>query len=439
MINGYNIRKINGEEILCLYLDLSSEFANLDSKKNKNLKSEIKKYIKKNKINFKGVKVALVIGGFLVGTVMLNSIKQPDDNFNNKNNIVAIMNEVHDNITSNNTLQEDETKEENVVLQDSDVNVDDKVNNVDNNTTNQINKEEINSNNNNVVKENNNKVEVKKEEDIVKEEVIDNNIYVNVRRNNGNIEKYELEEYIIGVVGAEMPASFNKEALKAQSVVARTYALKSIKNNKQLTSDNNTQNFKDNNELKKMWGSSYNTYYNKIKSAVLETKGLYLSYNNDYVDAVYHSTSNGNTEDAVYVWGNSVPYLKSVSSEYDNTNKNYNSSITLTYNEISNKLKNSIDSNTKFNIISRTSGNRVKEIEINGTTYSGVEFRKLLNLRSADFSIENNGANVVISTNGYGHGVGMSQYGANGMANNGSSYTDILLHYYTGVSIKNIY
>lgn len=438
MINGYNIRKINGEEVLCLYLDLSSEFANLDSKKNKNLKNEIKKYIKKNKINFKGVKVALVIGGFLVGTVMLNNIKQPDNNFNNNNSIVAIMNEEHDDITSNNTLQEYETKEQNVVLQDSDVDVDNKVNNVENNITNQINKEEIN-NNNNVVKENNNKVEVKKEEDIVKEEVIDNNIYVNVRRNNGNIEKYELEEYIIGVVGAEMPASFNKEALKAQSVVARTHALKSIKNDKQLTSNNSTQNFKDNNELKKMWGSSYNTYYNKIKSAVLETKGLYLSYNNDYVDAVYHSTSNGNTEDAVYVWGNSVPYLKSVSSEYDNTNKNYSSTITLTYNEISNKLKNSIDSNTKFNIISRTSGNRVKEIEINGTTYSGVEFRKLLSLRSADFSIENNGANVVISTNGYGHGVGMSQYGANGMANNGSSYRDILLHYYTGVSIKNIY
>lgn len=431
MINGYNIRKINGEEVLCLYLDLSSEFADLDSKKNKNLKKEIKKYIKKNKINFKGVKVALVIGGFLVGTIMLNNIKQPDNNFNNNNSIVAIMNEEHDDITSNNTLQEDENKEEDVVVQDSDVNV-------ENNAANQINKEEV-KNYNNVVKKSNNKVEVKKEEDIVKEEVIDNNIYVNVRRNNGNIEKYELEEYIIGVVGAEMPASFNKEALKAQSVVARTYALKSIKSNKQLTSDNSTQNFKDNNELKKMWGINYNTYYNKIKSAVLETKGLYLSYNNDYVDAVYHSTSNGNTEDAVYVWGNSVPYLKSVSSEYDNTNKNYNSTITLTYNEISNKLKNSIDSNTKFNIISRTSGNRVKEIEINGTTYSGVEFRKLLNLRSADFSIENNGANVVISTNGYGHGVGMSQYGANGMANNGSSYRDILLHYYTGVSIKNIY
>lgn len=424
--------------MLCLYLDLSSEFANLDPKKNRNIKKNIEKYIKKNKINFKGVKVALIIGGFLVGTIMLNNKKQLDNSFNNKSSIVAIMNEEHDNIIDNNTLQEDETKEENVVLQDSDDNIDNKVNNVENNTINQINKEDI-KNYNNVVKESSNKVEVKKEEDIVKEEVIDNNIYVNVRRNNGNIEKYELEEYIIGVVSAEMPASFNKEALKAQSVVARTYALKSIKSNKQLTSDNSTQNFKDNNELKKMWEINYNTYYNKIKSAVLETKGLYLSYNNDYVDAVYHSTSNGNTEDAVYVWGNSVPYLKSVSSEYDNTNKNYNSTITLTYNEISNKLKNSIDSNTKFNIISRTSGNRVKEIEINGTTYSGVEFRKLLNLRSADFSIENNGANVVISTNGYGHGVGMSQYGANGMANNGSSYRDILLHYYTGVSIKNIY
>ena len=140
MINGYNIRKINGEEVLCLYLDLSSEFANLDSKKNKNLKKEIKKYIKKNKINFKGVKVALIIGGFLVGTVMLNSIKQPDDNFNNKNSIVAIMNEEHENIIDNNTLQEDENKEENVVLQDSDDNIDNKVNNLENNTTNQINK-----------------------------------------------------------------------------------------------------------------------------------------------------------------------------------------------------------------------------------------------------------------------------------------------------------
>ena len=435
MINGYNIRNINGEEVLCLYLDLYSEFANLNSQENKSIKKIIKKYIKKNRINFKGVKVALIIGGFLVGTVMLNNIKQPDNSFNNKSSIVAIMNEEQDNLDNNSIEQENENKKKNIV-QDSDDTINSQIDNVEKNN-NQINKYEIK--NNDSVKESTKKVEVKKEEDILKEEVIDNNIYVNVRRNNGNIEKYELEEYIIGVVGAEMPASFNKEALKAQSVVARTYALKSIKNNKLLTSDNSTQNFKDNNELKQMWGSSYNTYYNKIKSAVLDTKGLYLSYNNDYVDAVYHSTSNGNTEDAVYVWGNSVPYLKSVSSEYDNTNQNYNNTITLTYNEISNKLKNSIDNNTKFNIISRTSSNRVKEIEINGKTYSGVEFRKLLNLRSADFSIENNGANVVISTNGYGHGVGMSQYGANGMANNGGNYRDILLHYYTGVSIKNIY
>ena len=350
MINGYNIRNINGEEVLCLYLDLYSEFANLNSQENKSIKKIIKKYIKKNRINFKGVKVALIIGGFLVGTVMLNNIKQPDNSFNNKSSIVAIMNEEQDNLDNNSIEQENENKKKNIV-QDSDDTINSQIDNVEKNN-NQVNKYEIK--NNDSVKESTKKVEVKKEEDILKEEVIDNNIYVNVRRNNGNIEKYELEEYIIGVVGAEMPASFNKEALKVQSVVARTYALKSIKNNKQLTSNNSTQNFKDNNELKQMWGSSYNTYYNKIKSAVLDTKGLYLSYNNDYVDAVYHSTSNGNTEDAVYVWGNSVPYLKSVSSEYDNTNQNYNNTI-------------------------------------------------------------------------------------NGMANNGGNYRDILLHYYTGVSIKNIY
>ena len=235
-----------------------------------------------------------------------------------------------------------------------------------------------------------------------------------------------------------MPASFNMEALKAQSIVARTYAVNTINKNKRLTDNNSTQNYKSNDELRSMWGSNFNTYYEKVKNAVNSTKGMYLTYNGEIIDAVYHSTSNGYTEDSIYVWGNSKPYLKSVSSIYDNTNKNYLYTLYLSYEDISNKLKNSVDINTEFNILEKSSSGRVVNVEINGITYSGINIRSLLGLRSTDFNIEKTDTGINFITRGYGHGVGMSQYGANGMANHGSNYRDILLHYYTGVSISSL-
>lgn len=415
MINGYNLRKINGKKVLCLYLDMSCEFANLNNK-NKALKKKIRKYIKDNNINFSGGMVMLLVGGFLVGNIYFNEIKNKDTKIST-NSIVEIMDLESSSENVNETNVEVNKNNEELSI-------------VDNSSSETINKEEV-------AKEQV-KVEVKKQEDVVsdKSDNNTNNEIVSVRRKDGSIINLDLEEYVIGVVGAEMPASFNIEALKAQAVVARTYALKRIKNNQVLTDDNSTQNYKDNNQLKSMWGSSYNTYYNKVKDAVYSTRGKSIVYNNDYIDALYHSTSNGNTEDALYVWGSSVPYLKSVSSEYDTTNKKFNYEQVFNYDEISNKLNNAISSDTVFNILSKNNGGRVISLEVNGVTYGGVEFRKLLNLRSTDFYIKNTGNEIKISTKGYGHGVGMSQYGANGMANNGYDYISILKHYYSGITIK---
>ncbi len=415
MINGYNLRKINGKKVLCLYLDMSCEFANLNNK-NKSLKKKIRKYIKDNKINFSSGMVMLLVGGFLVGNIYFNDIKNKDTKIST-NSIVEIMDLESSSENANETNVEVNKNNEELSI-------------VDNSSSETIKKEEV-------AKEQV-KVDVKKQEGILsdKSDNNTNNEIVIVRRKDGSIINLDLEEYGIGVVGAEMPASFNIEALKAQAVVARTYALKRIKNNQVLTDDNSTQNYKDNNQLKSMWGSSYNTYYNKVKDAVYSTRGKSIVYNNDYIDALYHSTSNGNTEDALYVWGSSVPYLKSVSSEYDTTNKKFNYEQVFNYDEISNKLNNAISSDTVFNILSKNNGGRVISLEVNGVTYGGVEFRKLLNLRSTDFYITNTGNEIKISTKGYGHGVGMSQYGANGMANNGYDYISILKHYYSGITIK---
>ena len=241
-----------------------------------------------------------------------------------------------------------------------------------------------------------------------------------------------------GVVAAEMPASFSLDALKAQAVLARTYALKAMKTGKTLTSSNATQNYKTTLELKNMWGGSFDTYFYKVKRAVDDTKGLYLSYNNDFIEAVYHSTSNGYTEDSSYVWGNSFPYLVSVESIYDNTNQSFYMETFLSYEDLSSKLNDLITYDTEFSIISYTTSGRVDKISINNNIYSGIKLREKLGLRSTSFEIEKNSAGVVFKTKGYGHGVGMSQYGANGMAKNGYNYKDILTHYYPGTILKNI-
>ena len=433
MISNYEIKIENNEPILYLHFDFSNEIGGFKDKK-KTIENLIKKYIKDNKINFKGVKIAIVVSGVLMGTLLLNEPIQDIEYYS-----PSVMETIVTETTSNEIVKEEkeevieESKEE---IKEEEIKVEKPKEETKKEQVKQENKEEIKKEETKVEQPKEEVVTQNKVEEEVKNEVIDNKTYVTVYRNNGTVITLELEEYIIGVVGAEMPASFHSEALKSQAIIARTYALKSIKNNRVLTDDSKTQNYKDINQLKSMWGSSYNTYYNKIKKAVESTKGIYLTYNGSIIEAVYHSTSNGYTESSINVWGNDYSYLTSVESKYDSINTSFLKETFITYEKISKLLNTTVTKDTIFNILSYTSSNRVDIIEVDGIEYTGVKFRSLLGLRSTDFEIkkEENGINFI--TKGYGHGVGLSQYGANGMAKNGYTYKQILKHYYKGITIS---
>ena len=234
-------------------------------------------------------------------------------------------------------------------------------------------------------------------------------------------------------MSGEMPASFPMEALKAQAVVARTYTMKSLQIGRKLTDSTSTQVYKDNNQLRSLWGNDYDRYYQRIYDAVTSTDNICVYYNGDYIDAVYHSTSNGYTEDAVNVWGNSIPYLQTVVSTWDQNVSSYLKIITKEESDIISIL--GLDNLDEIQILERNNSGRVEKVQIGNKIFSGVELRNMLGLRSTDFEIIKNNNIITITTKGYGHGVGMSQYGAKGMAEQGYSYREILNHYYTNVNI----
>ena len=425
MFNNYRIIDYGSEKVLILYVSSFYEFG-IDFKK-RNRNNSMKKIIIDivKKINFTGEKIALMIGGITLATILVVENPKVSDNFD--------LIYVADNVLPITEVIDNKIKNKPIILE-----------NVE-----EINEVEVRNNekeiNNNFYDQSvNHEVEVKQEAKIVsndkKNNVITNSekeeynpLTVTVYRKNGSVLELELEEYLIGVVGSEMPASFNIEALKAQAVISRTYALKSMEIGRKLTDDVTTQTYKDNSELRKMWGDSYDKYYHKIKDAVFSTSGLAIFYDNKYIDAVFHSTSNGKTEDASYVWKNSVPYLKSVDSSWDVNSSSY---LRIEEKDLSNILNILNVNSSDFSIISRNESGRVLEIKVGDNIYSGVEFRNLLGLRSSDFDIEINDNKIMFTTRGYGHGVGLSQYGANGMANDGYNYLSIIKHYYVGVEVK---
>lgn len=431
MISGYKIiNQNNDEDVLFLYLDFSFEFGG----KKQSFFKTIKRFLKT--INFKGTKILLVSSGIIIGTLYINPYKinklDTPTNYNYVSKI--IIHDFNENELTDyeiNINKDGKIQKGNILEKEKN----DSVNNVTN-----VNIQKSNKLSNNVEENSTNKsnfTETKKDNytETKKENIKKNEITVTIYRNNGKIINLELEEYVLGVVGAEMPASFNIEALKAQAILARTYALKSIKNGKKLTDTVSTQAYKDNSELQKLWKNDYTKYYEKIKKAVNETKGKVILYNNEYIDAVYHSTSNGKTENSKNVWKNSLPYLVSVDSSWDKNVKSYKKETIFEINEFCNILKLDVEETITYEIIHNETG-RVRQITINNKTFSGTEFRNLLKLRSTDFEIEINDEKVKVTTYGYGHGVGMSQYGANEMAKQGYSYIQILKHYYTGVVIK---
>lgn len=240
----------------------------------------------------------------------------------------------------------------------------------------------------------------------------------------------ELENYLIKVVACEMPALYEKEALKAQAIASRTYALyqRDI-NNVNLTVQD--QCFLTEDKMHEKWGNDYQKYYDIISNAVKETENLVMKKDNELFKSFYFSTSNGFTEDSMSVFkeGN----ISSVSSPWDKENKNYEVKVYLEKEEMA---KNLGEFNT-ITITKRNETNHVSEVLVDSTLLTGIEFRKKLNLRSTDFDINEVNGTYEITTRGYGHGVGMSQYGANMLAKENKSYESILKYYYGNIEIKN--
>ena len=257
-----------------------------------------------------------------------------------------------------------------------------------------------------------------------------------------NVTNLFLEDYIIGVVSSEMPSSFEMEALKAQAVAARSYAMYKKEARKNLDYDLvigvSDQAYSTNEQLLKRWNLAFFPNYLKVREAVLSTKGEIITYEGNVINAFYFSMSNGYTEDSSLVFSEQLPYLESVESKWDNASLgNFEFAKTLSKEEFCQKLEMNCD-NIEISEVKKSDSGRVLSITINNHSFKGTEVRSKLGLRSTDFEIQINSNDVVITTKGFGHGVGMSQYGANGMAKEGRNYKDILTYYYKNTEISKI-
>jgi len=270
----------------------------------------------------------------------------------------------------------------------------------------------------------------------------------------GNVISLPLEQYLVGVVAAEMPASFHKEALKAQAVAARTYTLRRVQGktadsehpDAHLCSDPaHCQAWITTSEMRARWGLlHFRGYYEKVAAAVKETEGQVLVCDGELIDPVYHSSCGGRgTEDARDVWGQDVPYLKRVTCTFDPPEKQEPVISRFSMIELLDRLgvaektvPAAAGAGSLIQIKEHTASGRVKKVQVGSSSYRGAELRQNLGLRSTDFTVKNTGNEVVFLTRGYGHAVGMCQYGAEGLAQRGVRYDKILAHYYRGASLK---
>ena len=261
------------------------------------------------------------------------------------------------------------------------------------------------------------------------------------------VREMNREQYLKEVVSAEMPAEFNTEALKAQAIAARTYLKsrekKSFDEHKGAVICTDYRHCKawiSEKDRKEQWEEDKRDgYWEKISRSVDETRDKYIMYNGEVIEALFHSTSSGNTENAGDVWGKDVPYLVSVKSEGEEFSPKYKSQKNISEeefkNKISEKYENADWSEGLFCYIVRSGAGGIKSLKCGGVTVSGTDLRTLFELRSTNIEITKDGENIKFDVTGNGHGVGMSQYGANYLASNGMSCEDILKHYYTGVEI----
>ncbi len=277
------------------------------------------------------------------------------------------------------------------------------------------------------------------------------NVYVTSEE---KIVPMDLEEYIKGVVAAEMPVTFHEEALKAQAVAARTYTLRKMLSKggsgckdhegADVCTDTHCQAYLDEAALKKNWGTwNYLKNFKKIEKAVEETKGESLRYEGNYIEALFHSTSGGRTENAEDYFETALPYLRSVESPYEENSPYLQKTREIKGVEFIQTLKENRKNfkielkslNDQIKVMEKTEGGKIKKIQIGNTVFTGREIRSYFDLPSSGFDIQVKNDKIKIITRGFGHGVGMSQYGAFGYAKRGWTYDQILKHYYTGVEI----
>ena len=268
----------------------------------------------------------------------------------------------------------------------------------------------------------------------------------------GEVEQVNIDEYLCNVVSAEMPADYEKEALKAQAIVARTYTIYKILNKK-----HNNADICDNSTCCQAWISKDDrlarweetkreSNWQKICEVVNSTKGKIITYENQPINAFFHSNSGGITEVPVNVWGGTgYPYLQSVETSGEDSYSQYLSEVVLTKEELLNKLKEKYNDITidfsnddDIKILEFTESTRVKTVKFGNHEISGVDARQILGLRSTNFEIIKDGDNIKFSVKGYGHGVGMSQTGADSMAKQGNSAEEIIKHFYIGIEIKDV-
>lgn len=290
-----------------------------------------------------------------------------------------------------------------------------------------------------------------------KRNLVESDLNISMYNHETNeIMEIELEKYTVGVIAGETPANFEMEALKAQAVAARTYVLWRRSLYKDTGHPDHPGAFVCNNyahcqewlsedELEERHGKSWmKKNLPKLEEAVMSTKGVIMTYNMKPIEPLYHSTSGGRTENSEDVFSAEVPYLRAVSSPYEEK-----SPVLVDHYEISTKdfifqLKEryndfSIDESkisSEIDILERTDGGTIRRIQIGNKEFSGREIRELFGLRSSNFTVDIKFNNIEFTTRGYGHGVGMSQWGANGMAEEGKTFDEILKHYYQGVSLS---
>lgn len=269
-------------------------------------------------------------------------------------------------------------------------------------------------------------------------------LYISVQTGAGDMTVMELENYVRGVVLAEMPASFEEEALKAQAVVARTYALR-----RQSLGDRHPdgavctdpaccQDYISDSAYLEQRGQQRDL--DKVAEAVADTAGTVLTYGGELIDATYFSCSGGKTEDAAAVWGMDIPYLQSVNSPGEEDAETYRQEVTFSAEEFSAALARDLQGKPEswLGKVTYTDGGGVNTIYIGGICYTGTQLRRILGLNSTAFTLTARGDNIIAVTRGRGHRVGMSQYGADAMAVSGSTWEEILAHYYQGTRIDKI-